>query len=116
MIKTFESADKLVLLHDWLNKISKKNQDKNIHTALAKVLVLLDQSPKFFLDTNANYNRQVLGRFCENNGKPDLAIAAYKKAHKVDCDAQLIDITTQHQWWEAQAKFLVERMEVTLWD
>jgi clathrin heavy chain len=78
--------------------------------------VELDQNAKIFLETNQHYEKNILGRFCENRQRQDLAVVAYKKAAEVSCDTQLIDITTKNEWWEVQARFLLERQDRDLWD
>lgn len=66
MIKIFESRKQLAKLYEWLKKIVVGDQTKPVHTAYAKVLVELDLSPKLFLQHNQNYERERVGRFCEN--------------------------------------------------
>lgn len=68
VIQRFEKKEVLTLLHDWLKKVSVADKSLIVHTALGKVLVMLDQGPKLFLDHNTFYDRHRLGRFCENRG------------------------------------------------
>lgn len=116
MIKVFESRKQLVKLQEWLKKIMVNDQSKPVHTAYGKILVELDLSPKLFLKTNQNYDRQIVGRFCENSKRNDLAIVAFRKGASIGSDTQFLDITTREAWWEEQAAFLLERNNSSLWD
>lgn len=89
--------------------MSESDSQKPVHTAYAKVLVELDANPRLFLSHNQHYDRHRVGRFCENNGRDELALVAYRKGKSINCDTQFLHITTKREWWEEQASFLLER-------
>lgn len=56
----------------------------------------------------------MVGKFCEKLD-PFLAYLAYRRANGA-CDTELIETTTRNGLWKDQARYLVERQDLALWE
>jgi hypothetical protein len=88
--------------------------DAPTHNALGKIFVTLNKDPQGWLKTNSYYESKVVGKFCEKLD-PFLAYLAYRRANGA-CDEELIEVTNKNGLWKDQARYLVERQDLALWD
>ncbi|KAL7716080.1 Clathrin heavy chain 1 [Entamoeba marina] len=113
LIKTCETRNRLIILLPWLEqRLSEGSPDVSLHTALAKVYVDQGKDAVKFLNNDMYYDALSVGKYCEDRD-PYLSYVCYKKKN---LDDELIDVTNRHNLFKYQAKYLVERQDLTLWD
>ena len=113
LIEVCESRNRLILLLPWLEqRLSEGSPDVSMHTALAKVYVDQGKDAEKFLNNDMYYDALSVGKYCENRD-PYLAYVCYKRKN---LDDELIDVTNRHNLFKYQAKYLVEREDLDLWN
>lgn len=102
------------MLQDWLeDRHNERNQEPELHNALAKIYIDVNKDPQDFLIKNQFYDSKIVGKYCEERN-PDLAFTAYKRAWG-SCDQELIEVTNRNYLFRKQARYLVERQSPELW-
>ena len=115
LVEEVEKRNRLRLLQPWLEQRVRDGAiDAPTHNAIGKIFVTLNKDPQGWLKTNSYYESKVVGKFCEKLD-PFLAYLAYRRANG-SCDEELIDVTNRNGLWKDQARYLVERMDLALWD
>eukprot|EP00899_Mesostigma_viride_P014185 jgi/Mesvir1/22768/Mv14160-RA.1 len=113
LVAEVEKRNRLKLLSQFLEHlVSEGSQDQHVHNALGKIIIDSNNNPEHFLTTNPYYDSLVVGKYCERRD-PNLACVAYKRGQ---CDMELVDVTNRNQMFKQQARYIVERMEPTLWE
>jgi len=111
--EVLEKRNRLRLFRTWLEaRVAEESKDTHVYTALAKVFIEGNNSPKHFLESNNLYDPLAVGAFCESRD-PRLAVVVYRKGK---CDKQLIDVTNKNGFFKDQARYLVERMDLAAWE
>lgn len=114
LVENFESRGKLRMLQEWLeDRSNERNQEPELHNALAKIYIDINKDPQDFLIKNQFYDSKIVGKYCEERN-PDLAFTAYKRAWG-SCDEELIEVTNRNYLFRKQARYLVERQSPELW-
>ena len=114
LVEEVEKRNRLRLLQPWLEqRVRDGNTDAHTHNALGKIYVTLNKEPQAWLKSNSYYDSKVVGKFCEKLD-PFLAYLAYRRGGAA-CDAELIEVTSRNGLWKDQARYLVERQDLTLW-
>ncbi|KAJ1976207.1 Clathrin heavy chain [Dimargaris verticillata] len=112
LVAEVEKRNRLKLLHRWLeNQQEQGSQDPAVYNALAKIYIDSNYNPEQFLTTNKLYDHQAIGRYCEKRD-PSLAFVAFQQGQ---CDADLIKLTNENGMFKQQARYLVKRSDLTLW-
>jgi len=115
LVAQVEMRNRLPMIRPWLEaRMHERNQDPELHNALAKIYIDINFNASHFLATNPYYDSKVVGKYCETRD-PHLSFVAYKRANG-SCDDELIHITNVHGFFKDQAKYLVERQNNDLWD
>jgi clathrin heavy chain len=115
LVEEVERRNRLRLLQPWLEqRVRDGNTDAPTHNALGKIYVTLNKEPQAWLKSNSYYDSRVVGKFCEKLD-PFLAYLAYRRANGA-CDEELIDVTARNGLWKDQARYLVERQDLGLWE
>jgi clathrin heavy chain len=114
LVEEMEARNRLRLLLPWLEgRVAEGNQEPSLHNALAKICIDMNRDPEHFLKTNAFYDSKVVGKYCEDRD-PHLAYTAYKRAWGT-CDSELVSVTNKNGLYRLQARYLVERQNLDLW-
>jgi clathrin heavy chain len=113
-MEEFEKRNKLRLLQPWLEARVREdnNTDPMCHSALAKIYIETNYHPDEFLQSNTYYDTLTVGKYCEKRDTKR-AVACYRKGKN---DKELIDVTNKNSLFKEQAKYLVERKELGLWE
>ncbi|KAI9318659.1 hypothetical protein BX666DRAFT_1930315 [Dichotomocladium elegans] len=107
-----EQRNNLKLLLPWLNmRVTDGSTDKEVYNALAKIYIDTNNNPEPFLKDNEFYDPRVIGKYCEKRD-PTLAYICYEKGQ---CDYELIHITSENGMFKHQARYLVHRRDMSLW-
>ena len=115
LVEECEKRNRLRLLQPFLEaRVSEGTQDVAVHNAVGKIYITLNKDPQNWLKTNTYYDSRVIGKYCEKLD-PFLAYLAYKRANGA-CDAELIEVTSNNGLFKDQARYLVERQDLALWD
>lgn len=114
LTESFEKRTRLYPLRTWLeNIINEGNTDPKVHASLAKVYIDSNSpNARYFLETNNYYDSIIVGKFCESRD-PSLAVIAYRRNNN---DKEQINITNKNSYFKEQAKYLVSRMDINLWN
>lgn len=108
-----EKRNKLKLLLPYLEKSLEQGvQDQAIYNALAKIYIDSNNSPEKFLKENDKYDTLNVGLYCEKRD-PYLAYIAYEKGSN---DDDLIRITNENTMYKYQARYLLKRSDIALWN
>jgi clathrin heavy chain len=114
LVREFDNRNKLRLLESWLDKrIGEGNTQKEVHNALAKMVIDFDRSPEKFLEEDRFYDVKEIGKYAESRD-PSLAVIAYRRDLGT-CDEEIIDLTNKNSLYRIQSKYLVERQNKELW-
>lgn len=114
VIQLAESRNALCSLRPWLETlISRRNVDPVVHTAMAKIYIMLNARPLQFLLSNMYYDSLTVGTFCEKS-HPSLACTAYAHAN-CKCDAQLLKVAQENNGFKDLARYLIKRQDMALW-
>ncbi|BGP23725.1 Clathrin heavy chain [Rhodotorula toruloides] len=112
LVDEVEKRNRLKLILPYLEaKIAAGQQDPALYNALAKIKIDSNNDPESFLKENNIYDPLVVGKYCEKRD-PYLAYIAYAKGL---CDEELISITNDNQMYKHQARYLVKRRRLELW-
>jgi len=112
LVESFESRSRLRLLLPWLEtRLHEGREDAELHNAIGKIYVDINNNPQHFLDTNKFYDSLSVGKYCESRD-PHLAYMAYKRGQ---CDEQLISVCQKHGFYKNLSRYLVERADLELW-
>jgi clathrin heavy chain len=113
LVDEVEKRNRLKLILPWLeSRIQQGQTDPAIYNAVAKIAIDSNNNPEAFLKENNIYEPLVVGKYCEKRD-PYLAYIAYAKGL---CDDELINITNENQMYKHQARYLVKRRELELWN
>lgn len=108
-----EKRNRLKLLLPFLEKtIEAGSTEAAVYDTLAKVYIDSNNNPEKFLRENNMYNTREVGKYCESRD-PYLAFIAYEKGQN---DAELIAITNENAMYKYQARYLVSRADLGLWN
>ena len=114
LINEFETRNRLRLLEQWLEQRAVEgNILKEVHDALAKLVIDFDKNPEKFLQEDRFYDVKKIGLYAESRD-PHLAFTAYKRDIGT-CDDEIIELTNKNNLYRLQAKYLVERQSKDLW-
>jgi clathrin heavy chain len=112
LVEETAKRNRLKLLQPWLEqRVQEGNEEAQTHNALGKIYIDLNKDAEQFLKTNAFYESEVLGKYCEKRN-PYLAFVAYRRGK---CSKELIDVTNANKLFKNQARYLVERQDAALW-
>ena len=115
LVEEVEKRNRLRLLLPWLeSRLRDGAIDPGTHNALGKIYVTVNKDPQNWLKSNLYYDSKVVGKFCEKLD-PYLAYLAYRRANGA-CDAELIEVTNKNGLFKDQARYLVERQDLALWE
>jgi clathrin heavy chain len=115
LVEEVEKRNRLRLLQPFLEaRVSEGTQDQAVHNAIGKIYITLNKDPQGWLKANQFYDSRVIGKFCEKLD-PFLAYLAYRRANGA-CDDELIEVTAKNGLFKDQARYLVERQDLALWD
>lgn len=104
---------RLKLLTPFLEHLIREGStDPHVHDALGKIIIDTNNNPEHFLTTNPYYDSIVVGRYAEKRD-PNLACVAYKRGK---CDDALIECTSKNSLFKLQARYIVDRGDMELWD
>merc|ERR1719183_3386691 len=113
LVEEVEKRNRLKLLQPWLEQRQNEGvQEAAVHNALMKIYIDMNNQPEKYLVDNMYYDSKVVGTYCEKRD-PHLAFIAYKRGL---CDAELVDVTNRHGLFKQQARYLVERQDLDLWE
>lgn len=108
-----EKRNRLKLLLPYLEKnLEQGAHDQAIYNALAKIYIDSNNSPEKFLKENDQYDTLDVGHYCEKRD-PYLAYIAYDKGSN---DDDLIRITNDNSMYKYQARYLLKRSDLNLWN
>lgn len=108
-----EKRNRLKILLPFLEQtLSQGAQDQAVYNTLAKIYIDSNNSPEKFLKENDRYDTLNVGLYCEKRD-PYLAYIAYEKGRN---DDDLIRITNENSMYKYQARYLLKRSDVNLWD
>lgn len=112
LVAEVESRNRLKLLLPFLEAtLQSGNQQQAVYNALAKIYIDSNNNPEKFLQENDQYDTLVIGKYCENRD-PNLAFIAYRKGQN---DLELIEITNRNSFYKQQARYLLERKDLDVW-
>ncbi|KAG8880927.1 hypothetical protein FRB97_000320 [Tulasnella sp. 331] len=112
LVDEVEKRNRLKLILPWLeSRIQAGQQDPALYNAIAKIYIDSNNNPEAFLKDNNMYEPLVVGKYCEKRD-PYLAYIAYAKGF---CDDELIHITNENTMFKQQARYLVKRRRIELW-
>jgi len=115
LVEEVEKRNRLRLLQPFLEaRISEGTTDAAVHNSIGKIYITLNKDPQTWLKTNTFYDPKVVGKFCEKLD-PFLAFLAYRRANGA-CDEDLIEVTSKNGLFKDQARYLVERQDLGLWE
>ncbi|RUS26008.1 clathrin, heavy polypeptide, isoform CRA_b, partial [Jimgerdemannia flammicorona] len=107
-----EKRNRLKLLLPWLEiRVNEGTQDPSVYNALAKIYIDTNNNPEPFLKENDLYDPRAIGKYCEKRD-PYLAFICYQKGF---CDYELVHITNENSMFKHQARYLVKRRDIALW-
>jgi clathrin heavy chain len=107
-----EKRNRLKLLLPYLEmKIKENSTDPEVYNAIGKIYIDSNNNPEAFLRENQYYQPLVIGKYCEKRD-PYLAFTAYEHGQ---CDAELIHITNENSMFKQQARYMVRRRDINLW-
>ncbi|EGX50827.1 hypothetical protein AOL_s00054g913 [Orbilia oligospora ATCC 24927] len=113
LVGEVEKRNRLKLLLPSLEStLASGNQQPAVYNALAKIYIDSNNNPEKFLKENDQYDSLVVGKYCEKRD-PSLALIAYQKGQN---DLELIKITNENSMFKPQARYLVKRADVELWN
>lgn len=115
LVEEVEKRNRLRLLQPFLEaRVNEGTTDPAVHNAIGKIYVTLNKDPQGWLRSNGFYEPKVVGKFCEKLD-PFLAFLAYRRANG-GCDEELIEVTSKNGLFKDQARYLVERQDLALWE
>ncbi|KAF2757197.1 clathrin heavy chain [Pseudovirgaria hyperparasitica] len=113
LVAEVESRNRLKLLLPFLEAtLASGNTQQAVYNALAKIYIDSNNNPEAFLKSNDLYDTLVVGKYCEKRD-PNLAFIAYQKGQN---DLELINVTNENGMFRAQARYLLERSDIDIWN
>ena len=113
LVEEVEKRNRLKILLPFLEKtLEGGSNDQEVYNTLAKIYIDSNNSPEKFLQDNNNYDTLVVGKYCEKRD-PYLAYISYSKGGN---DDQLIAITNENKMFKYQARYLLSKSDLTLWN
>ncbi|EON64991.1 clathrin, heavy polypeptide [Coniosporium apollinis CBS 100218] len=113
LVSEVESRNRLKLLLPFLEaSLASGNQQQAVYNALAKIYIDSNNNPEKFLKENDQYDTLIVGKYCEKRD-PNLAYIAYRKGQN---DLELINVTNENAMFRAQARYLLERADLEIWE
>lgn len=113
LVAEVESRNRLKLLLSFLEAtLAAGNQQQAVYNALAKIYIDSNNNPEKFLRENDQYDTLVVGKYCEKRD-PNLAYISYRKGQN---DLELINVTNENAMYRAQARYLLERADLEIWE
>ncbi|RKP29280.1 clathrin heavy chain [Metschnikowia bicuspidata] len=113
LVVEMEKRNRLKLLLPFLEKTLEGGlMDQEVYNTLAKIYIDSNNNPEQFLQENNIYDTLSVGRYCEKRD-PFLAHIAYSKGGN---DDELIQITNENKMYKYQARYLLSKLDVALWD
>ncbi|THY60120.1 clathrin heavy chain [Aureobasidium pullulans] len=113
LVSEVESRNRLKLLLPFLEAtLQAGNTQQAVYNALAKIYIDSNNDPEKFLKENDMYDTMTVGKYCEKRD-PNLAYIAYRKGQN---DLELIEITNDNAMFRAQARYLLEREDLEIWN
>lgn len=113
LVQEVESRNRLKLLLPFLEyTLQIGNQQQAVFNALAKIYIDSNNNPEKFLKENDQYDSLTVGKYCEKRD-PNLACIAYTKGQN---DLELIGITNENGMFRNQARYLIERADMEVWN
>lgn len=113
LVQEVETRNRLKILLPFLEAtLAAGNQQQAVFNALAKIYIDSNNNPEKFLKENDQYDTLVVGKYCEKRD-PNLAFIAYSKGQN---DLELVNITNENSMFKAQARYLLERADLELWN
>lgn len=114
LVAEVEKRNRLKILRSFLEaRANEGSVDPHVHNGLAKIYIDTNNNAQNFLITNKFYDSAVVGLYAESRD-PHLAFIAYKRAWG-SCDDQLIAVSNKNGFFKDQARYLVERQDLELW-
>ena len=108
-----EKRNRLKILLPFLEDTLRQGaQEQAVYNTLAKIYIDSNNSPERFLKDNDQYDTVDVGRYCEKRD-PYLAYIAYEKGSN---DDDLIRITNENSMYKYQARYLLKRSDINLWN
>ena len=113
LVSEVESRNRLKTLLPFLEAtLASGNQQQAVFNALAKIYIDSNNNPEKFLKENNAYDTLAVGKYCEKRD-PNLAFIAYRKGQN---DLELINITNENSMYKAQARYILDRADIEIWD
>lgn len=113
LVTEVETRNRLKILLPFLEAtLAAGNQQQAVYNALAKIYIDSNNNPEKFLKENDQYDTLVVGKYCEKRD-PNLAFISYSKGEN---DLELVNITNENSMFKAQARYLLDRADVELWN
>eukprot|EP00727_Mastigamoeba_balamuthi_P004755 m51a1_g14278 putative clathrin heavy chain 1 (1061) ;mRNA; f:355150-358423 len=114
LVSHLEVRSRVHALEQWLEILSRSDPSTFLHDALARCYASRDPARALqFLESSPHYDPVRIGAFCEQAGRPELALAAYERGR---CDELLLALTCAHGMFDEQARYVVERAQPQLWE
>jgi len=114
LVEEVEKRNRLKILKQFLEaRANEGNTDVHVHNGLAKIYVDTNNNAANFLTSNKFYDSATVGLYCESRD-PHLSFIAYKRAWG-SCDDQLIAVCNKNGFFKDEARYLVERQDLDLW-
>ncbi len=108
-----EKRNRLKLLLPFLEAtLNAGSQDQAVFNTLAKIYIDSNNNPEKFLKENDSYDTLEVGHYCEKRD-PYLAYIAYERGAN---DDELIRITNENSMYKYQARYLLKRSDLNLWN
>lgn len=113
LVAEVEKRNRLKLILPWIQaRVAAEDTDQALYNALAKIYIDTNNNPEQFLKENTLYDPKTIGAYSEKRD-PYLAYIAYAKGF---CDDDLIRVTNENGMFKHQARYLVLRRDLALWD
>jgi clathrin heavy chain len=113
LVEEVEKRNRLKLILPYLElKIKEGTQDPDLYNALAKIYIDTNTNAEQYLRDNQLYDALEIGKYCEKRD-PYLAYIAYERGQ---IDAELVRVTNENSMFKHQARYLVKRRNIELWD
>jgi clathrin heavy chain len=112
LVESVEKRNRLKILLPFLDaRLREGSTDIHVYNALAKIYIDTNNNAEAFLRENRIYDSLIVGRYCEKRD-PHLAFVAYERGQ---CDEDLIRLTSENSMFKHQARYLVKRRNLDLW-
>lgn len=113
LVEQVESRNRLKILLPFMEaSLAQGSKDPVLYNTLAKIYIDSNNNPEKFLTENEIYDTLEVGRYCEKRD-PYLAYICYSKGNN---DEELINITNENSMFKYQARFLLKRSDLDLYN